>query len=241
MPYDSFEWQEPPPSNGVPRSAWTRSHRRLSRWHRPYTAVLIVLDFLSAVLASWLGVTLLEQAKAGFQDQPEIFLATAYFGLPLAWVIILWANGSYDRRYLGLGSEEFKRVFRASVVVVAGVSLVAFATKTQLSRGTVALVSVSALLFILICRYFARQILHLARRRTGYGSHRMVLVGTLPEALEVYTAVTRSPAATCCPWCARSARTPSRSAARPAPSPASSGAWRGSSRAPAWTWSWRRS
>ena len=68
MPYDSFEWQEPPPSNGVPRSAWTRSHRRLSRWHRPYTAVLVVLDFVSAVLASWLAVTLLEQANSGFQD-----------------------------------------------------------------------------------------------------------------------------------------------------------------------------
>ena len=195
MPYDSFEWQEPPPSNGVPRSAWTRARRRLSRWHRPYTAILVVLDFLAAVLASWLGVTLLEQAQAGFKDEPEIFLATAYLFLPLAWVIILWGNGSYDRRYLGLGSEEFKRVVRASVVVVAGVSLVAFGTKTQLSRGTVALVSVSALVFILICRYFARQVLHLARRRTGHGAHRMVLVGTLPEALEVYTAVTRSPAA----------------------------------------------
>ena len=195
MPYDSFEWQEPPPSNGVPRSAWTRSHRRLSRWHRPYTAVLIVLDFLSAVLASWFAVTLLEQATAGFQDSPELFELVAYLGLPLAWLAVLWANGSYDRRYLGLGSEEYKRVVRASVVVVAGVSLASFATKTQLSRGTVALVSLSALIFILLCRYFARQVLHLARRRTGHGAHRMVLVGTLPEALEVYVAVTRSPAA----------------------------------------------
>ena len=71
MPYDSFEWrQDPPPSNGVARSAWTRSHRRLSRWHRPYTAVLVVLDFVSAVLASWFAVTLLEQANSGFQDEP---------------------------------------------------------------------------------------------------------------------------------------------------------------------------
>jgi len=38
-------------------------------------------------------------------------------------------------------------------------------------------------------------VLHVSRRRTGHGAHRMILVGTLPEALEVYTAVTRSPAA----------------------------------------------
>jgi exopolysaccharide biosynthesis polyprenyl glycosylphosphotransferase len=160
------------------------------------------LDLVSTLAASWIGATFLEKAKSGFTDRQFVFLHGdwlflffAYIALPLGWIVVLWANGTYDRRYLGLGSEEFKRVVRASVTVVACVSLLAFATVTKLSRGTVALVSLSALLFILICRYFARQILHLARRRTGYGTHRMVLVGTLPETLEVYTAVTRSPAA----------------------------------------------
>jgi exopolysaccharide biosynthesis polyprenyl glycosylphosphotransferase len=200
--YDSFEWQQQPPSNGVPRSAWTRQRRRLSRWHRPYVLALLVLDLASTLVASWIGATFLEKAKSGFANRQllflhgeHLFLFFAYIALPLGWIVILWANGTYDRRYLGLGSEEFKRVVRASVMVVACVSLLAFATVTKLSRGTVALVSLSALLFILICRYFARQILHVARRRTGHGAHRMVLVGPLPEALEVYTAVTRSPAA----------------------------------------------
>jgi exopolysaccharide biosynthesis polyprenyl glycosylphosphotransferase len=161
-----------------------------------------VLDLAATLAASWIGATFLEKAQSGFHNRHLLFLHDdwlffffAYIALPLGWIVILWANGTYDRRYLGLGSEEFKRVVRASVMVVACVSLLAFATVTKLSRGTVALVSLSALLFILICRYFARQILHVARRRTGHGAHRMVLVGPLPEALEVYTAVTRSPAA----------------------------------------------
>src|SRR3954451_15703215 len=205
VPYDSFEWQPeqpPPPSNGVPRSAWTRSRRRLSRWHRPYTATLVFLDLLSTLAASVIAATFLEKARAGFThrhllflDGEQMFSFFAYVVLPLGWLILLWANGTYDRRYLGLGSEEFKRVVRTSVTVVACVSLLAFSTKTQLSRGTVFTVSVCALLFILVFRVVARQILHLARRRTGHGAHRMVLVGALPEALEVYTAVTRSPAA----------------------------------------------
>jgi exopolysaccharide biosynthesis polyprenyl glycosylphosphotransferase len=166
----------------------------VSRWHRPYTAVLLILDFLSAVLASFLAISLFEKATAGFAG-PTQFNLTAYLLLPIGWLAVLWGNGSYDRRYLGLGSEEFKRVVRASVTVAASVSFLAFATKTQLSRLTVGSVLVGALLFILFFRYIARQILHIARRRTGHGAHRMVLVGTLPEALEVYTAVTRSPAA----------------------------------------------
>jgi exopolysaccharide biosynthesis polyprenyl glycosylphosphotransferase len=203
MPYDSFEWQQdPPPTSGVARSAWTRSHKRVSRWHRPYTAILIVLDVLSTLAASYIAATNLEKARAGFSerhlsflDGDQLFVLFAYIVLPLGWLILLWANGSYDRRYLGLGSEEFKRVVRTSVTVVAGVSLLAFSTKTQLSRGTVATVSVCAAGFILFGRVLARQVLHITRRRTGHGAHRMVLVGTLPEALEVYTAVTRSPAA----------------------------------------------
>jgi exopolysaccharide biosynthesis polyprenyl glycosylphosphotransferase len=164
--------------------------------------VLVVLDLASVVLASWLAATQLEKAKSGFQMKSlgflhaaELFNFFAYIVLPIGWLILLWANGTYDRRYLGLGSEEFKRIVRTSVTVVAGVSLLAFATKTQLSRGTVAMVSLAALCFLLFERVTARQVLHLARRRTGHGAHRMILVGTLPEALEVYTAVTRSPAA----------------------------------------------
>jgi exopolysaccharide biosynthesis polyprenyl glycosylphosphotransferase len=200
--YDSFEWQEPPPpSNGVPRNAWGRQSRRVSRWHRPYTVLLIVFDLISTLGASHIASSL-EKSQAGFQnrswaflDGPALFNFFAYVVLPLGWLVLLWTNGTYDRRYLGLGSEEFKRVLRTSVTVVAAVSLLAFATKADLSRGTVATVSLSALLLLLTGRAIARQILHLSRRRTGHGAHRMVLVGTLPEALEVYTAVTRSPAA----------------------------------------------
>ncbi|MCY1141319.1 sugar transferase [Actinoplanes sp. Pm04-4] len=203
VPYDSFEWQqEPPPSNGVPRSAWNRQHKRLSRWHRPYTLALVFLDLISVVLASHLAATYIEKSRSGFLGRSlgflhgeQLFIFFAYVVLPLGWLILLWANGTYDRRYLGLGSEEFKRIVRTSVTVVACVSLLAFATKAPLSRGTVAAVSLMAVAFLLIGRVAARQVLHFARRKTGHGAHRMILVGTLPEALEVYTAVTRSPAA----------------------------------------------
>src|SRR3954466_3372731 len=94
MPYDSFEWQqEPPPSNGVPRSAWTRSHRRLSRWHRPYTLVLIFLDLVTTLSATRIADAFLEKAHSGFQnkqllfmDGTQTFYVFAYVVLPLGWL-----------------------------------------------------------------------------------------------------------------------------------------------------------
>jgi exopolysaccharide biosynthesis polyprenyl glycosylphosphotransferase len=195
---DSFEIQAPtPPShNGVPRSAWTRASRRASRWHRPYTVALLLLDYGAAALASLIAIIAYDQAAAGFQDADEAWFKTvAYIFLPVGWIAILWATGAYDRRYLGLGTDEFKRVMRASVTVAASVSFLAFATKTDLSRLTVATELVGATLLILFARYLARFVLHVMRKRAGQAAHRMVLIGTLPEALEVHTAVTRSPAA----------------------------------------------
>ncbi|MFB9234528.1 sugar transferase [Plantactinospora siamensis] len=197
---DSFEIQPPtaPTANGVPRSAWARARRRVSRWHRPYTAALLLADFAAAALASWIAIAWFDQAKAGFYDvneDPTWFYTVTFLLLPLGWLVILWGNRAYDRRYLGLGPEEFKRVIRASVTVAASVSFLAFATKTNLSRYAVATALVGATVLLLLERYVARLVLHGVRTKGGHAGHRMVLVGTLPDALEVYRAVTRSPAA----------------------------------------------
>jgi exopolysaccharide biosynthesis polyprenyl glycosylphosphotransferase len=195
---DSFEIQPPtPPShNGVPRSAWARARRRVSRWHRPYILLLLVLDFGAAALASLIAIQTFDQAASGFsgtKEDPTWFHTVSFLLLPLGWLIILWGNRAYDRRYLGLGPDEFKRVVRGGVAVAATVSFIAFATKTELSRWTVGFALLGTLLLVLFGRFMARFLLHVLRRRAGQAGHRMVLVGTLPETLEVYNAVTRNP------------------------------------------------
>jgi exopolysaccharide biosynthesis polyprenyl glycosylphosphotransferase len=183
-----------PTSNGVPRSTWFRT-RRMSTWHRSYAAILIVVDYVAVVLADLTASTQLDQATSGFKDNPGLFRAIIYALLPLAWLIVLWGNGAYDRRYLGIGTDEFKRVSRASLVIAATVSFLAFSFKqTNLSRLSVAVALIGAAVYISVLRYVARRMLYLARRR-GIASHRVLLVGSLPEALEVHTAVTRNLAA----------------------------------------------
>ena len=180
-------------SNGVPRSAWQRT-RRASRWHRPYAFALVVLDYLAVVLADLTAISTLNQATAGFQKNHGLFMLIAYVLLPLGWVVALWGHGAYDRRYLGVGTDEFKRVVRASWTLAAIVAFLAFGTKTELSRLTVGVSLVATLTFIVALRFAVRRLLHLLRAH-GRATHRLLLVGTLPEALEVHTTITRSPGA----------------------------------------------
>jgi exopolysaccharide biosynthesis polyprenyl glycosylphosphotransferase len=175
-------------ANGVPRSAWFRT-RRLSTWHRSYAGILLVLDYAAVILANLTAITLLNKANSGIA--PVLFNLLVYLLLPLAWLIVLWANGAYDRRYLGIGADEFKRVSRAALTMAAIVSFTAFAKKAQLSRLSVAVALVGAAVYISLVRYLVRKALHLVRRK-GVATHRVLLVGTLPEALEVHTAVSRN-------------------------------------------------
>jgi exopolysaccharide biosynthesis polyprenyl glycosylphosphotransferase len=190
---------EPEPelvTNGVTRSAWLRSVRA-STWHRSYQAALAGLDLTAALLASIVAVNFTDTPYAGFIDRGQIeplYYWSVWLLLPALWVLVLWGTGSYDRRYLGLGTDEFKRVVRAALMVLAIVSFLALTFKADVSRATVAVVLLGAAVFIAALRFAARLTLH-RMRAAGRAVQRVLLIGSYPEALEVYRAVHRSPSA----------------------------------------------
>jgi exopolysaccharide biosynthesis polyprenyl glycosylphosphotransferase len=182
-----------PATNGVPRNATWARHRRVATWHRPYASVLVVSDLVAVLLASFTALNMVPQAEAKFTSSLGLLETLYYVFLPVFWLIALWGYGAYDRRYLGMGTDEFKRVVRASVTVIATVSFLAFTFKKggDLSRVSVAVALGAGLTYALILRFAARRVLHIVRGRGG-ASHRVLLIGTLSEALEVHTAITRT-------------------------------------------------
>ncbi|MBV1853334.1 sugar transferase [Catellatospora sp. NEAU-YM18] len=194
---DRYELPPTPKTNGVARTAFARPTARRARWHRPYIMCLIFGDFLCAVLASYTAISWFEAQRvtAGFDGRTNFFQAVAYLALPVMWLLLLWANGAYDRRVIGLGTDEFKRVFRATIAVGATVSFLAFAFQKDLSRGTVGVVVLGAMAYIFVLRLMARRALYMIRRRGRLATYRMLLVGSLPETLFVYKVVSRSPKA----------------------------------------------
>lgn len=187
--------------NGVIRTGFSRGPRppvpHGSRWGTWYAALLAVADLVATALGGFTSILVSDHPWVGFGAQNNhhpfwMYLFGCLF-VPLGWVLTMWGSGAYDRRYLGVGTDEFKRVIRGALIVVAVVSFIVMAFKYDLSRLAVATALVCALAYLLVVRLAARIVLQLIRRK-GKASQRMLLVGTLPEALEVYTAVTRNPA-----------------------------------------------
>ena len=160
------------------RGSYTASRRR---WQARYARLLVLLDATAVLLAGSLA------DAVRFQGATGVFRGTSYAALTFAavpvWILLLWSSRAYEDRYLGAGSDEYRRVGEASVRFIAVVSLIAFLGKLEFSRLYVGVTLIVGTLLLLLCRYLARKYLHLLRRR-GRCSHRVVLAGD-PQQLGV--------------------------------------------------------
>jgi exopolysaccharide biosynthesis polyprenyl glycosylphosphotransferase len=89
---------------------------------------------------------------------------------------------AYERRYIGVGAEEFVRLLRAGVALVAAVGVVSYVSKSDLSRGYVLIAVPGVILASLLGRLGQRHALHRQRRR-GRSVHRTLLVGPAEDVL----------------------------------------------------------
>ena len=74
-------------------------------------------------------------------------------------------SGGYDARFIGVGSDEFRRILNAAVSLTAAVAIASYAFKLNVARGYVALAMPSTALLDLTMRYWLRKQLHRMRGR----------------------------------------------------------------------------
>jgi exopolysaccharide biosynthesis polyprenyl glycosylphosphotransferase len=83
--------------------------------------------------------------------------------LPWLWLAALWLAGAYDARFIGTGSEEFRKVFNTGVKLLAAAGICSWAFHIDLSRGYLLIALPSITLLELIARGVMRRHLHRLR------------------------------------------------------------------------------
>lgn len=161
----------PPVPGNVP--APVADARPRPPWEATYALALVLVDAALISIAGY--VALLER----FGDQ------TTVDGIPYAllaallapvWVVVLAVGRAYEKRFVGIGSDEFRRVFDSSVRLLAAVATTAFVFDVPLSRGFVGVAFPLGTVLLLLGRYAARRVLHRLRQR-GKAQHRVLVVG----------------------------------------------------------------
>ena len=110
--------------------------------------------------------------------------------LPLIWVTAVAIAGGYDSRFIGVGSDEFRRVLNAGVGLTAAVAVAAYASKFGLARGYVVLALPAVTAFDLMARFALRKRLH-ALRNLGSCMRKVVIVGHRDVAADLAAALRR--------------------------------------------------
>ncbi|HEX7992615.1 MAG TPA: sugar transferase [Streptosporangiaceae bacterium] len=108
-------------------------------------------------------------------DRPAAYLAVSLI-MPVGWLLAVLLAGGYDSRFIGVGTDEFRKVFNAGVFLTATVAIASYATKADIARGYVVIALPSVTLFDLVARYALRKRLH-RMRAAGTCMRRVVLVG----------------------------------------------------------------
>jgi exopolysaccharide biosynthesis polyprenyl glycosylphosphotransferase len=147
-----------------------RTARRLSTWTKDYLREVALADLGCAVL----GVFMAAQVRFGSYVTP-MYLALS-LALPVLWIVALWLAGAYDVRFIGTGSDEYRKVLNAGVSLTAAVAIFSYAINLEVSRAYVVIALPSVTLFDLVARFVMRKRLH-HKRGLGKCTHNVVAVG----------------------------------------------------------------
>jgi exopolysaccharide biosynthesis polyprenyl glycosylphosphotransferase len=145
---------------------------RVTDWATAYLRRLMILDVCCGLAAGLLAF----EVRFGREE----YAASVYFwlalGLPLLWLAALEVAGAYDSRFIGVGSDEFRRVVNAGISLTAAVAILSYATKTDVARGFVVVALPSMTVIDVLVRYRFRKRLHYFRAR-GKCLRKVVVVG----------------------------------------------------------------
>lgn len=144
--------------------------RRVPPWTKDYLRKAAGIDISCAVVGVFVA------AQLRFGDEVTRTYVVLSLLLPMLWIAALWLAGGYDVRFIGTGSDEFRKVLNAGVSLTATVAIFSYAVNDELSRGYVVIALPSVTVFDLIARYTIRKQLH-RRRAAGQCLHNVVAVG----------------------------------------------------------------
>jgi hypothetical protein len=131
--------------------------RRAAGWERYHLRKAALADFACAIM----GVFAAAQLRFG-NDVTGTYIALS-LALPVLWIGALWMAGGYDVRFIGTGSDEYRKVLSAVVGLIAAIAVFSYAINIELSRAYVLIALPTTTLLDLVTRFTIRKRLHRQR------------------------------------------------------------------------------
>ena len=159
---------------------------RSTTWRRTYVRRVALADLGAAVVAAATAVG----ARFGSGVSGKYVVVAA--ALPALWMIAVRVAGGYEMRFLGAGSDEFRRVLNAAVILTSALILVSYSVNTELSRAYLAISMSVVVTLDMLARFALRKRLHKVRNR-GQCMSTVVAAGHAPAVERLISELRREP------------------------------------------------
>lgn len=157
-----------------------------STWMRSYVRQVALADFASAVVAAITAVGI------RFGEHPNDRYLLLSLALPMLWMVAVHVFGGYERRFLGTGSDEFRRVLNAWLSLTGALALISYAVNNELSRIYLVIGMQVTIVLDLMVRLVLRKRLHKLRAR-GMCMSTVVAIGHEPAVRQLISELRREP------------------------------------------------
>ena len=151
-------------------------HAETDQVMTPFRTRLILSDIFMVSIAMLVGL-LISSRESAWNIDPTL----AIYGTPIAigilWIVLLFARGSYDRRIIGLGSEEVRRAISATLILFAVVAGLSYLIRADISRAYAFVSLPLGIILIGLSRFGWRQWLY-HQRNTGKFLSRTIVIGS---------------------------------------------------------------
>ncbi|GID94404.1 sugar transferase [Amorphoplanes digitatis] len=151
-------------------------HAAMSRrqcWERRYVRTLVASDLLAGIAAGAVTFGLRFGDEVTTYNRWYLLLSAL---LPVVLLAVLVVSRAYESRFLFVGTDEYQRVLRGGVGLIAGVAVFSYALDLDLARSYVLVALPTAVGVAVVLRFALRKRLHMSRAR-GESLRRVLVVG----------------------------------------------------------------
>lgn len=151
-----------------------------------YRRRAMTIDGASALI----GASTAGMSRFGLHWPLAFILITA--ALPAFWLLVLAFQRAYEHRFIGTGTEEYRRTVYSSFVLFTLIAVVSFAARAEVSRLWVFTAVPLTVLLSLLGRHALRNWLYKLRLR-GQGQQKVLVVGRADAAVAVIEKLDHEP------------------------------------------------
>lgn len=151
---------------------------------RPYVIRLFVTDviliFVSLCTAHIVrfGADDVDVSGAQWLDHLQLSYLPFTFALALLWMLLLAAYHVYVPRYLGSGTEEYRNVVGATMLLFGGLAVLSYLLKLQISRGYFLVALPLGLVLLLTGHWLWRRWLNGQRKHGRFVASALIVGGS---------------------------------------------------------------